>query len=60
VVLNGSAYVTALAPGRHELTASVDGVEASVVVEVERARVAWSVPSKGASAGVTIGKDGAI
>jgi outer membrane protein assembly factor BamB len=61
VVLNGSAYVTALAPGRHELTASVDGVEATVVVDVvERARVAWLLPTRGASAGVAIGEDGTI
>jgi outer membrane protein assembly factor BamB len=60
-ILNGTAYVTVLAPGRFEVTASVDGVEASAVVEVvERARAAWSVPTMGASRGIAIGYDGTI
>jgi outer membrane protein assembly factor BamB len=46
VVLNGSAYVQALAPGRVEARASVDGVEATAVIDiVERARVGWSLPT---------------
>jgi outer membrane protein assembly factor BamB len=61
VVLNGSAYVTALTPGRVQLTASVDGVEATAVVEiVERARAAWSVPGMTATQGIAVGEDGTL
>jgi outer membrane protein assembly factor BamB len=61
VVLNGSAYVTALAPGRVELTASVDGVEATAVVDiVERARARWSLPAMGAIRGTAVAEDGTL
>jgi outer membrane protein assembly factor BamB len=53
--------VTALDEGRGEITASVDGVEGTAFLEVvERARVAWSLPTMGGFRGVTIGEDGTI
>jgi outer membrane protein assembly factor BamB len=59
--LASQVYLTALAPGRMEVTASVGGVKGTAVVEVvERARVAWSVPIMGTFNGVAIGEDGTV
>jgi outer membrane protein assembly factor BamB len=60
-IYNGRANFTALAPGRVEVTASVDGLNATAVVEVvERARVTWSLRTLSAAAGIAIGEDGTI
>lgn len=61
----GGVYFTALAEGRVAVTASVEGLEGTTVIEVdERARVEWSLPSRGhpisAEAGIAIGEDGTI
>jgi outer membrane protein assembly factor BamB len=53
--------ITALADGSVEVTASVDGIEGKVAIEVdERARVVWSVPTLGAFRGVAIAEDGTL
>jgi outer membrane protein assembly factor BamB len=58
---NGGARLTALAEGRVEITASVDDVADTMVVEViERARIAWSVETLGASVGIAVAEDGTI
>ena len=61
--IGSGVYVTALAEGRVKVTASVAGVEAREPVEievVERARIAWSARTMGASVGIAVGEDGTI